>query len=166
MSNLNIAPQTVLLTSGQAVTFEATDATGKPALVTWSLDPTVGNLVTPTAPGAAAGATSAASSATYVAPPMVASAQTIAIVASTANDSASATISLTTLAIVPAKVDLSAGQQQQFSPIFAPAPAPPPGAAPAAPGKITWTLSPPLGSLDQMGLYTSPREVIDSTTVN
>jgi hypothetical protein len=166
VSNLNIAPQTVLLTSGQAVTFEATDAAGKPALVTWSLDPTVGNLVTPTAPGAAAGATSAASSATYVAPPMVASAQTIAIVASTANDSASATISLTTLAIVPAKVDLSAGQQQQFSPIFAPAPAPPPGAAPAAPGKITWTLSPPLGSLDQMGLYTSPREVIDSTTVN
>jgi len=168
MSNLNIAPQTVLLTSGQAVTFEATDATGKPALVTWSLDPTVGNLVTPTAPGAAAGATSAASSATYVAPPMVASAQTIAIVASTANDSASATISLTTLAIVPSKVDLSAGQQQQFSPIFAPAPAPAPpaGAAPEVPEKITWTLSPPLGSLDQMGLYTSPREVLDSTTVN
>jgi hypothetical protein len=166
VSNLNIAPQTVLLTSGQPVTFEATDATGKPALVTWSLDPAVGNLVAPTAPGAAPGASTTASSATYVAPSPVGTAQTIAIIARTGTDAASATISLTTIAIVPPKVDLSAGQTQQFSPIFAPPPAPPPGAAPAAPEKITWTLSPPLGTLDQTGLYTSPREILDSTAVN
>jgi hypothetical protein len=166
MSNLNIAPQTVLLTSGQAVTFEATDATGKPALVTWSLNPVVGDLVVPTVPGAAAGVSTPASSATYVAPSPVGTAQTIAIVARTATDAASATISLTTIAIVPSKVDLSAGQTQQFSTIVGEATAPAPGVPPEVPEKITWTLSPPLGTLDQAGLYTSPREILDSTAVN
>jgi hypothetical protein len=86
VSNVNISPQTVFLTAGQAVTFEATDAAGKPALVAWNLDPVVGNLVIPASPGAAAGATNPASSATYVAPLQVATAQTIAIVARTATD--------------------------------------------------------------------------------
>ncbi len=170
MSNVNISPQTVFLTSGQAVTFEASDAAGKPVLVTWTLDPVVGNLVIPpapgAAPGAAAGASTPASSATYVAPLLVKPAQTIAIVARTATDSASATISLTTIAIVPSKVDLVAGQEQQFSTIAATTPAPAAGAATEATEKVTWILSPPLGSLDQTGLYTSPREVFDSTTVN
>lgn len=166
MSNVNIAPQAVLLTSGQAVTFEATDAAGKPSLVTWSLDPVVGNLVAPTTPGAAAGASTPASSATYVAPSPVGAAQTIAIVARTATDAASASISLTTIAIVPSKVDLAAGQEQQFSTIASAVLPPAAGAPPTITEKVTWILSPPLGSLDQMGLYTSPREVIDSTTVN
>jgi hypothetical protein len=168
MSNLNISPQTVSLTAGQAVTFASTDAAGKPALVTWSLkpDPAVGSLVTPPpAPGVAASPSSSAtaapsSSVTYVAPSPVPAARTIAIVASTATDSASATIGLTTLSIVPAKVDLSAGQTQKFSTIDAAVP------VPEVPEKITWTLSPPLGTLDGQGLYTSPREIVDPTIVN
>jgi hypothetical protein len=166
MPNVNITPQTVLLTSGQAVTFEATDSTGHPISVSWGLNPPIGALVTAAGGNAANTAvTSAAPSATYVAPPVVASAQTIAVIAaSTANDSASATISLTseTITIVPAKVDLKAEQEQQFLAIVAGAPGPDGN----PPEKVTWILSPPLGSLEQTGLYHAPPEIPDSTTVN
>lgn len=165
MSNVNIAPQTVLLTSGQAVTLEATNATGQTVAVSWSLNPQSGSLITPASGNAAnAAAGSPTPSATYVALPVVASAQTIAVIASTGNDSASATISLTpdAIAIVPAKVDLKAEQSQQFVAIVA--------AAPAAQGvpieTITWILSPPLGTLEQTGLYHAPSEIPDSTTVS
>ncbi len=168
MASLKITPQTVLLTSGQAVTFQATDANGQPVAVSWSLNPPIGALVTPVAPAAgnvpAPAIASPVPSVTYVAPPLVAAAQTIALIASTADDSASATIALTpdAIAIVPAKVDLKADQTQQFVAIVA--------AAPASEGvpteKITWILSPPLGSLDQTGLYQAPHEIADSTTLN
>src|ERR1700694_1766090 len=100
MSNVNIAPQTVLLTSGQAVTFEATNADGQPVSVSWSLNPPIGNLVTPASGNLVAPVVGTqVPSATYVAPPLVPGAQTIAVIASTANESASATISLTPDAI-------------------------------------------------------------------
>lgn len=166
MSNVNITPQTVLLTSGQAVTFEATDAKGLPISVSWSLNPLVpdsGSLVPP-----AVGTPS--TSATYVAPPLVRAVQRIAVVGSTASDSASATISLTPIAIVPAKVDLKAGQEQRFflSVEGVPPGVPPPaGATTDATENITWILSPLLGSLDeQTGLYQAPHEVPESTTVS
>ncbi len=164
MSNVNIKPQTVLLTSGQAVTFAATDAAGQPVAVSWSLNPPNGTLVTPVAPTPVPPtAGSGAPSVTYVAPPLVSAAQTIALIASTATDSASATISLTpdAIAIVPAKVDLKADQSQQFVAIVAAAP----GAEVAA-TQITWILSPPLGTLDQTGFYHAPHEIADSTTLN
>ncbi len=47
MPNVNITPQTVLLTSSQAATFEATDGNGQPLSVSWSLNPPIGNLATP-----------------------------------------------------------------------------------------------------------------------
>ena len=154
MANVNITPQTVLLTSGQAVPFEATGAGGQPVSVNWSLNPPTpasGSLVTPVAGAQAL-------SATYVAPPLVAAAQTVAVIASTTTDSATATISLTpdAVAIVPAKVDLKAGEEQKFVAIVAGAPTP--GA--------DWILSPLLGTLDgQTGLYKAPPEILDSTTV-
>jgi hypothetical protein len=129
------------------------------------LNPPIGALVTAAGGNAANTAfTGAAPSATYVAPPVVASAQTIAVIAaSTANDSASATISLTpdAIAIVPAKTDLKANEEQQFIAIVAGAPGPDGN----PPEKVTWILSPPLGSLDQTGLYHAPPEIADSTTV-
>ena len=123
MANVNITPQTVLLTSGQAVPFEATGAGGQPVSVNWSLNPPTpasGSLVILRSPVAQA------LSATYVAPPLVAAAQTVAVIASTTTDSATATISLTpdAVAIVPAKVDLKAGEEQKFVAIVAGAPTP------------------------------------------
>jgi hypothetical protein len=162
MSNVNITPTTVLLTSGQAVTFEATDSTGQPISVSWALNPPIGALVTAAANTVV---TSAARSATYVAPPVVASAQTIAVIAtSTANDSASATISLTpdAIAIVPAKTDLKANEGQQFIAMVAGARGPDGN----PPEKVTWILSPPFGNLEQTGLYHAPTVIPDSTTVN
>jgi hypothetical protein len=165
MPNVNITPQTVLLTAGQAITFKAADSTGQPVSLSWSLNPPIGALVTAGGNAANAAANTPGPSATYIAPPVVASAQTIAVIAaSTANDSASATISLTpdAIAIVPAKADLKANEEQQFIAIVAGAPGP--GGGPA--GEITWILSPPLGNLEQAGLYHAPAEIPESTTVS
>jgi hypothetical protein len=166
MPNVNITPQTVLLTSGQAVTFKATDSGGQAIAVGWSLNPPIGILVTAAGGNAGNAAVSTpAPSATYVAPPVVASAQAIAVIAaSAANDSASATISLTpdAISIVPAKADLKANEEQQFIAIVAGAPGP--GGGPA--GEITWILSPPLGNLEPAGMYHAPAEIPDSTTVS
>jgi hypothetical protein len=161
MPKIRIEPQTVLLTSGQAATFHAIDDADQGVPVSWSLNPQTSNFATP-----AAG--TAAPAATYVAPPIVATAQTIAVIASGNNDSASATISLTpdAISIVPAQADLKADQLQQFIAIVAgsaPVTAAPSG-APA--GKVTWILSPPLGSLNQDGLYKAPPEILDTTKVN
>jgi len=166
MSNVNITPQTVLLTSGQSATFEASDSVGKPLPVSWGLNPPVGTLVTPTSGGATP---TPATSAAYVAPtPLPSGAQTVAIVASTANDSASATIFLTPVSIVPAKVDLKTNQQQRF---VVSVEGPPPGATTE---KITWILSPELGTLehepgnsdDRTVLYKAPTDIPDPTAVN
>ena len=162
MPKLNITPQTVLLTSGQAATFEATDAVGKPVPVNWSLNPPIGSFT----PGATA------PSAIYIAPPIVASSQTIAVVASAGNNSASASISLTTdaIAIVPPNVNLSAGQSQKLIAIVAGPPEHEETSSDSVPKEgltkeVTWILSPPLGTLNQEGLYTAPSEIRDSTTV-
>jgi hypothetical protein len=167
MSNVTIAPHAVLLTSGQAVTFEATNSDAQPIPVNWSLNPPIGTLVTPGSGNLAILAAGPATpSATYIAPPLVASAQTIAVLASTVNDSASAAISLTsdTIAIVPVRVDLKAEQEQQFVAIVAGAPDPEGGLR----EKIIWILSPPLGSLspEKPGWYKAPPEVPDSATVS
>jgi hypothetical protein len=160
--NINIAPQTVLLTMGQAVTFEATDASGQPLEVNWSLNPQIGNLAAPASGNQTPGLQ--ASSIAYVAPQILSSAQTIAIIASKNNESASATISLTSdaIAIVPVKVELKAKQSQQFLAIVAGASGP----TTASAQNITWIVSPPLGSVESTGLYTAPAEIPDSTTVN
>jgi hypothetical protein len=154
MAKISITPPTVLLTSGQAETFQASGEDP----VTWSINPQLGNLVPP--PGQ-----NKTTSITYVAPP-VTSAQTIAIIASTGKDSGSATISLTpdAIAVLPAKVELKAGEGQQFTPIVAGDQV---AAAPEAPTGLIWILSPPLGNMDEKkpGLYKAPPEITDTTTV-
>jgi hypothetical protein len=163
MSNVSIIPRRVLLTSGHAVTFEATDVEGNPVPVSWSLNPVVGGLVTVVAgnvvPLAAGGQIS---SVTYVAPQGVTTALTIALIASTDHDSASAMISLTpdAITIVPEKADLNASQEQEFVAIVAGAPV-----ATEVPD-IKWILSPPLGSLDQTGTFKAPPTIPESTSVS
>jgi hypothetical protein len=106
MPKVNITPQTVLLTSGQAATFEATNENTDPVAVSWTLSSSIGTFAPPQA------VNKPVPSATYVAP-MIASAQTITVIAVNPedhNNSASATISLTSdaIALVPAKVELMA----------------------------------------------------------
>jgi hypothetical protein len=154
MANISITPSTVLLTCGQAATFQATGADA----VTWSLNPQLGNLVP--LPGE-----NKTTSVTYVAPP-VTNTLIIAIVASTASDSAGATIFLTpdAIAVLPAMVRLRAGEEQQFAKIVAGAHAAAETEVPTEP--ITWILSPPLGKLDEKtGLYKAPPEISDTATV-
>jgi len=153
MPEINIKPQTVLLTSGQAVTFVATED------VFWNLTPHMGTF----APDSVNTAQSPSASATYVAPP-VAAAQTIAVIASKGNDSASATISLIpdAISIVPTKVDLKANETQRFNATVA--------GAPDVAKEVKWILSPTsLGSLNEeepyKALYTAPDEVRDAMTV-
>jgi hypothetical protein len=164
MSNLNIIPQRILLTSGHAVTFEATDAEGKPASVNWSWNPTVGSLMTVSAGNVVplSAGSPATPSATYVAPQGVANAVTVAVIASTEQDSASTMIALTpdAITIVPQRVDLEAGQEQQFIAIVAAAPV-----ATETPD-ITWILSPPIESLDQNGLFKAPPKIRESMAVS
>jgi hypothetical protein len=95
MPKPNITRQTVLLTSRQAVTFEATKENTDPVAVSWTLSSSIGSFAPPEA------VNKPVPSATYVAP-MIASAQTITVIAVNPedhNNSASATISLTSDAI-------------------------------------------------------------------
>ena len=178
MPKLTIRPSSVLLTSGQAATFEAVDDAGKSVEVAWSVSPAIGTLITAT-PAALATATSATttpatapanpriSSATYVAP-LVTAGQMVAIIASGDTDSGSATVSLTPdpITIIPAKVELKPDQSQQFVAVVAGGTHPETGGtlsgspAPA----VRWILSPPFGTLD--GLYKVPPEIPDTTTVS
>jgi hypothetical protein len=117
MPKVNITPQTVLLTSGQAATFEATNENTDPVAVSWTLSSSIGTFAPPEA------VNKPVPSATYVAP-MIASAQTITLIAVNPedhNNSASAAISLTSdaIAIVPAKVELMSQQSQQFIAVIA-----------------------------------------------
>ena len=154
---MKITPQAVLLTSGQAATFQTTDDAGKPVDATWTLSPSaVGILDIP-----GSGNTSSAS---YVAP-NVTSEQTVAVIASGPDGSANATISLTPSAItvLPAEVALKPGQEQRFVAIVA-------GSSPV-PARVTWILSPPIGKLQPDGnrlletVYTAA-EVGDTTKVS
>ena len=158
MPNLNISPPSALLTAGQAVTFAATNAAGQPTPVTWTLNPPIGGVVTAPA-GTGVAPAAPAPSATYIAPPVIPAMQTIAIIAYTATDSASATISLTpdAISIVPSRVDLRASHKQQFMANVA--------TGAEADQDITWILSPPTGTLDDKGLYTAPDDVHETTTL-
>jgi hypothetical protein len=165
MSKLIIMPTTALLTAGQAVTFEATNADGQTLSVNWSLHPTSDGTGNPEIGELVPAVTDAQSpSATYIAPKTVSTSQTISVVGSTANGSASAMISLTTMAIVPPKADLMGGQAQKFIAIDTASSADSNGTKPDA---VTWILSPPYGDIEQeTGLYTAPRDIPESTEVS
>jgi hypothetical protein len=169
MPKLIITPQSVLLTSGQAVTFEVSDGTGVAPKVSWNLSPQVGKFVVQdTSASGMPGASATYSSITYAAPAILTGAQSIAIVATTDADSASAAVSLTpdAITIVPATVDIEEGESQQFEAIVAPARVI--GKDSTEREKITWVLSPDgqTGTLDQDGLYKAPAKISNSTSVS
>jgi hypothetical protein len=162
MPNLDITPLSVLLGPGSAVTLRAAtvDAENEPvaASVNWTA-PATGLLYVGSTQVASGAVSDPASSATFVAPTVVERPQTIALVAASGADSASATVALTpnVVSVVPAQVNLNAGEKQSFRALVG---------APADPADpVVWILNPEKGTLDQNGLYTAPPEVLDSTTV-
>lgn len=154
MPNLTVSPQSVLLTAGQPVTFLATLDDQPADDATWSLSPSIGTLGT-----AAGSVTATGSSVTYVAPSALAAPQTVALLVTSGAASASARISLTadSIAIIPAAANLKSHAVQQFVAVVA---SPSPELE-----DITWILSPPVGKLDQQGVYTAPTTVTDSATL-
>jgi hypothetical protein len=160
MPSIKISPSSALVTAGQALTLQATDNENKAVNVNWSLTPQLGSLVTATSGPAGPPAPQVpGSSATYIAPSIVQTAQTVAVTAATPTDTASITISLTpeAMSIVPPAVELHAGQKQQFMAIVA---------SGAGEGEsIDWILSPQVGELDEKGLYTAPDVIPDNGTL-
>ena len=150
---LRIVPQTVLLTSGQAVTFQTTDEQGNPVSVRWTSSPEGAGTIQPPSPAEVP-------SATFVAPTGI-SDQTVAVIASTDKDTASAVVSITptAISIVPAEVELMPGQQQKFIAIVA-------GVGTGGDAddmtRVEWILSPPIGELHTQG--PSRQEVIYTAT--
>jgi hypothetical protein len=161
MASVNISPLRVLLTSGQTATFEASDSNGQLLQVSWTITPAIGGFVPPVL-----NANAQTSSVTFAAPSQVSGAQAVAIVASTANGSAGATISLVPnpIATIPAKVDLEGGQCQQFIALAAGVPA---ADSPNSASVVKWILSPStgLGSIDEGGLYQAPDSLKEPATV-
>jgi hypothetical protein len=162
MPNLNIAPLTVLLSPGSAVTFHATTADAGNNIVAsnvnWTAPPTgmlyVGGVQVP--PGAAS---DPASSATFMSPTVIAAGQNIALIASSGADSASATIALTpnVVSVIPAEATLNAGKSQTFTALV--------GAPEDPADPVVWILNPEVGTLNQSGLYNAPADIPDSMTV-
>src|SRR5271165_531398 len=102
---MNITPEGVVLTSGQGATFEARSSDGQSLKAIWTYSPAMGNLIPlPTDPP------TPAASVTYVAVSPVPTAATVVLIARAGDDSASATIDLTldSVTVIPAKVDLKA----------------------------------------------------------
>jgi hypothetical protein len=151
MADLNVTPQTTLLTEMLSITFQATDAAGAPLPVAWSISPGVGMI----APVPLAAVVSA--SATYSAPQKVSSPQTVSVTANSPTGKlASATVFLTpnSLEIIPATVELRESQSQQFIAKVAGDPE----------NSVTWIISPAVGKLEN-GLYTAPSSLLDSATI-
>lgn len=154
MPNLKINPPSVLLAPGQSVRFTVTDDTNTPIPAKWTLNPQ-------SSPGSvAASPDTSTPSVTFVASPVPQPAQTIAIIATTDTDSASATISLTPdpISIIPGSVDLKINDRQQFIAIVA-SPSNPPE-------QIEWLLSPPAGDISADGLYTAPGNFRENSTIS
>ena len=149
MAKVNITPQNVQLTEMKSATFECQDDQGAPLPVMWATaPPAIGTIAT-------AGASSP--SVTYNAPPQVNNSQAIVMYATAGTDTASTTVFLTpiTVQIIPATVQLKTTQAQQFTAIVAGDPT----------SKVTWNLSPQVGSITSDGLYTPDPALIDSATV-
>lgn len=151
MAKFRITPTSVLLTSGQAATFEAFED-DKPVKATWRFD------VPPNQPPPTDAIEQL--SALYVAPAVTAARNVVAI-AERGGQLASATITLTpdSVAIVPAEVELTGGQTQKFLAIVPGQPAP----------AVTWILSPPVGALKDISndsvVYEAPDKFEDDAIV-
>lgn len=132
---LKITSDSALLTAGQAVTLQAAEDQGNIANVSWAVTPPLGSLFP-----SPSSADQKSSTATYVAPAIVQSEQTVAITATSESGAVSITISLTptAISIVPPTVELHGGQKQRFTAVVASGNA----------QDVTWVVAPDVGKLD------------------
>ena len=146
LGGLTVAPASVTLTQSQSQTFSATMTDTGYTAVTWSLSPPVGSI----SPWGL-----------YTAPASIWGSQTVTVIAtSVANptESASATVTLNPVApltVAPASVILTQSQTQTFSAT----------ATNTGYTAVTWSISPPVGSISAWGLYTAPGSISGSQTV-
>src|SRR5258708_5912116 len=146
--SITMTPLRASLTPAQTVTL-ATAITGTTQTgVTWSA-PQLGTLV------------GSGANAVYTAPTVIARAHTLAITAKSVaapTKTAAATLTLiplVTISLTPRTFTLDAGSSQQLSAVVT-------GNANTA---VTWTIQPPLGSINSAGLYTAPASVASAQPV-
>jgi RHS repeat-associated protein len=145
---VGLSPTSVSRSAGQTQQFTASVTNASSTAVTWSLAPSVGSL---------------SANGLYTAPPVINSAQTVTVTATSVADptkSASAAISLqvsTTvpnISLTPSSQNRYATQTQQFTALV----------GGQATSNVVWTLSPVMGTLSNSGLYTAPVVVPVQTT--
>lgn len=142
-----VQPPSASLKAGESATFYALVSGAKVPAATWSLVPPIGTLTY----------------GVYTAPATITSPQTVTVIATSVADPtkvASATVSLVTspaIAIIPASARLQAGQSLQFTASIA-------GAQGLSNPSVSWSLTPPVGSIKD-GLYTAPAAIQTAQTV-
>jgi hypothetical protein len=148
--SLSLTPPSASLTAGQSQQFTATVSGTLNAGVYWSLSPSIGTVAY----------------GLYTAPATIATAQSITITATSAQDAsviASATINLApspaatptvSIGLAPTTASVSAGQSQQFTASVS-------GTTNTA---VTWSLVPNVGTIVK-GVYTAPATVSSQQTV-
>src|SRR5579872_2033925 len=155
-SSVAVYPPSVTLSAGQALTFSATVGAGAGA-ITWKLSPAVGTIT----------------NGYYVAPRVIAAAQTVAVIATTASfQTGSAIISLmpgaatgglaitpsatqNSLSLTPPSVSLISGQTAYFTAVVN-------GVKNNA--AVAWSVAPPVGTIWN-GTYLAPGTMATSQTV-
>jgi hypothetical protein len=145
LPSITITPQNVPLTEMKSVTFQSQDEHGAQLAAIWTISPSsVGKINASGVPS---------NTITYTAPQQITDPQAITITATTAGVSASTTVFLTPISvqIVPALVQLKHNQPQQFAAIVVGDPT----------NKVTWGLSPGIGTITPGGLYTPDQSIVD-----
>ena len=140
---VTVGPASALLNGGAAATFTASVTGTSKTAVTWSLNPQVGSIT----------------NGVYQAPAIVASQQTIAVIATSTADLTKAATSNVTLkpvvvSVGPAAVTLSAGKSATFTASIT-------GSVNTG---VTWSLSPVVGTVVN-GVYTAPATIAGAQTV-
>ncbi|HPT26541.1 MAG TPA: choice-of-anchor Q domain-containing protein [Bryobacteraceae bacterium] len=144
---LSISPSSVSLGQGQTRQFSVTAAGGTLPALTWTLSPQVGTVV----------------NGLYTAPSTIATAQRVTVTAaSTANSSVrtSAVVTLTppsaiTVTVSPRTATLFPKWSRQFVATV----------TGTATTKVTWSISPQIGTISATGYYTAPSSITKTQTV-
>ena len=138
-ASVSVAPTSVSLTASKTQQFTATVTGTINTGVTWSVSPAVGTI---------------SNSGVYTAPAAIASAQNVTAKATstadpTKSDSSTIRLKPVTVALTPSTTSLTASRTQQFTATVT-------GTANTG---VTWSLSPVVGTISSIGVYTAPASI-------
>jgi hypothetical protein len=145
---INVTPSSASLKAGESATFTALVSGTNVQGVTWSLVPPIGTVT----------------NGIYTAPATISSPQVATVIARSLADAsklASATVWLVTsetsagIAITPSTASLEAGQSVHFNASIA-------GTLDTS---VSWSLTPPVGTIDNNGIYTAPTMIETTQTI-